>query len=724
MPSTLSIHILASLLLLIFFCVSFEVYAMRNKDTSSLWMRAATGVLLGCIAIALMHYKVMYGAVEFDFRTVMLCLCGLFFGPIPTFAALATSIGFIIFSHIGAMPATSLIAECTYTLAAGATGAVLHNSKRKWERKKSLIVIAIAIAITQAIMTLCLYISGSLQSSLQDHTMAIFVIQPVTTMLMATMMTARISHFATERKYKLLEDKYNKLILCNDDIFWEFDSAGKATYVSDNVAQAIGYQPKELIGHMPYFIMDDVPSVRAIAEYGQNNEKPGHEYLRKQLIIKHKEGNNVYCDARIMSIIDPSTRRTSGFLCVTRNVTNAHLHNELSKHNQKFIRKQTARLYEQQKEINEYKKQLDAANAAIEEAHKQSLKELSQQMTTITNICNEMTPTIEDIRHYVTILTDKTSDPDKKDIALKQLLHTTDFVSSFAKDLTDSSELAKGITKVTLSIENIEKLVNDICDYHNTRNIYLLKKPIILQREIDLRPDEKVIKTDPRHLRRILSILIDNSYIFTNTGQITVRCSLQSESELLFSISDTGIGVPEAAYKNMFKPFSEYELPEVFKKSLVRHSGLGLSISKSLVELMGGQIWFSSAIGKGTTVSFYIPYIKAGKIASETNAQYDWQGHTALIATQNRFNGIFASETLAKTHIKYRSIHIDDLSAPQESEYFSHYDIIVADCAESDSPALQSIIQKYPSAAVIAIDDSSSPTTICKEIEKKLTHQS
>lgn len=710
---------LVSISLLVLFCISYEMYAIRSKDTSRLWVKVVTGVWLGGIAIASIYYKMQYGVAEFDFRTVVLCLCGLFFGTTATWSALAVTIGFVIFNGIGATPATELIAECTYTIAAGVTGAIMHNSNRKWERKKSTVAIVFTIALTYAIMALCQYIAGTIQIT-KDHLVVVFAILPVTALIIAMMTATRTNHFETVRRLKLLEDKYNKLILCNEDIFWEFDASGKATYVSDNVTQAIGYQPKELLGHMPYFIMDDVKSVRAIAEYGKNNEKPGRNYLRKQLIIKHKSGNNVYCDARIMSIIDPETRATSGFLCVTRNVTNSHLHNELSKHNQKFIRQQTARLYQQQKEIDEYKKQLDIINQDYEEARRKSLKEVDKQMSTINNICNEMTPAIEDIKHYIIILNDKAADPAKKEIVLQQLLHTTDFISAISTDVKDISNLAKGVTKVSLSIENIEKIINEICDYHHTRNTYLLKKPIILQHEIDLRPDEKNIKTDPRHLRRIISILIANSYVFTNTGQITVRCSRQSESELLISVTDTGIGVPEAAYKNMFNPFREYDVPEIFKKSLARHSGLGLSISKSLVELMGGKIWFVSAVGKGTTVSFTIPYIKASKIATETNAQYNWEGHTALIATQNRLNSILASETLAKTNIRYRSIRIDDHNAPQDSEYFSQYDVIVTDSLAANSAQLLSIAQKYPSAAVVIINDNTTPTAICKEIDKKI----
>lgn len=720
MPSTLHTNMLASLLLLIFFYVSFEIYTMRHKDTAShQWVETIIGVWLGGIVIALTQFKLVYGTVDFDFRTVVLCLCGLFFGTRTTLAALAISVAGIAILGIGNTPASALIAECTYTIAAGATGAILHNNKQLWGSLRSIMMVVITIVITQAIMTLCIYIAGTTQDNINDHAMVILAILPTTTLFFATIMTARTKQFETERRHKLLEDKYNKLILCNDDIFWEFDSSGKVSYVSDNVTQALGYQPKELVGHMPYYFTEDVSSVRAIAIYGQTNEKPGQDYMRKQLILKHKEGNNVYLDTRVMSIIDPETHATSGFVCVTRNVTNSHLHNELSKHNQKFIREQTARLYEQQKEIDEYKQKLESANEEREQARKQSMLDADKQMTTISNICSEITPAIEDIKRYTTIINDKKTDSTTKDTAIQQLQYTADFICTFSKDLIDSSDLSKGITKVSLSIDNIEKTINEICTYHNTRNTYLLKKPIILQREIDLQPDQIIIKTDPLHLRRIINILVGNSYVFTNTGQITVKCSLQSETELLFSVSDTGIGVPEAAYKNMFKEFSEQELPNTFRKSVIRHSGLGLSICKSLVELMGGQIWFSSAIGKGTTISFTIPYIKAGEIASETNAQYNWQGHTALIATKNRFKGIFVSETLAKTNIKYRCIHIDDYNTPQESEYFRKYDVIITDCTDDDT--LQSITQKYPSASVVSIYDNTSATAICKEIDKKIT---
>lgn len=724
MPNTVPTNALTSLLLLIFFCASFEVYAMRHKDTPPLWGKLLTGAWIGVISIVLMHFKMQYGTVAFDFKTVVLCLSGLFFGHATTAMATCFTIESIIF-HSENPSGSEIIAECTYTVAAGAIGIMLHESNRKGNSKKSLAVLALAIIIMQAITWLCIHVcgSGAARGDSKDLAMVILLVQPATIMLIGTMMNARIKHFNTEHKLKILEDKYNKLILCNDDIFWEIDAAGKVTYVSDNVTQALGYTPEELIGRMPYYFIEDVPSVRLIAEYGKVSDQPGKDYFRHTLVLKHKGGNRVYCDTRGMSIIDPDIQKTSGFVCVTRNVTNSHLHNELSKHNQKFIREQTSSLQKLQNEIEDYKQRLERAKQETEDVRSQSSKAASKKMNAIANICNEIAPAMDDIQKYIAILNDKKSDPNIKDTALQQLLHTSDFLSSLSKDIMDSDALANGIIKVSLSIENIEKTINEICDYYNSRNLYLLKKPIIMQREIDLRPDQKNIKTDIQHIKRILNILIANAYIFTNTGQVTVKCTLQSEDELLFSVSDTGIGVPEAAYKNMFRKFDEYDLPTNVKRNVAKHSGLGLSICKALVELMGGQIWFVSEIGKGTTISFTTPYIKAGEMASETNAQYNWQGHTALVATQKRFNAILISEILAKTNIRYRSINVGDHDVQQESDYFKQYDVIITDEETSGTAALNAITQRHPAAAVITIGHPASANTICKEIDQHFTQK-
>jgi len=725
MLSSAPICTLMSMLMLILFCIGFGVYAKMQKDTGRSGLQYAAGIILGLIAISLTLCKIEYEGVAFDFRTVMLCLCGLFFGTKPAAIATAMTAALVLVQGADNATPSALAAECTYTASAGIIGILFGDASRKWRSSKSIPIIAGASMITQMVTAICAHMSGCCAESghLWEHLVIILVIMPTTATLTGILITRQIGRMEIIHQYKILEDKYYKLSLCNDDTFWELDSVGKITYVSANITQTLGYEPDEIIGQKPHFIIEDVQSIQRLTKYAHLSAKPGQEYFRNELVLKHKKGNNVYCDTRGMCIIDQSNQQVAGYICITRNVTNVHLHNELSRHNQKFIREQTIRLNKLQKDIEDYKQKLIQANKDIAEAQLKSNQSAKKQMMMLANVCNEIIPATDDIYKYIRIIRDQSQTEATRSAMLDQMLFAAEFLKSISNDLIDSTYLANGLTKLSLSISNIADAIAEICDYHNSRNTYLYKKPVILQHDIKLRPDETTVKTDIQHLKHIINILITNAYAFTNAGQITVSCSLQSDTELLISVSDTGIGVPEAAYKNMFKSIDQTDLPQTTKKIYYKHTVFGLSIAKSLVELMGGQIWFVSDVGKGTTISFTTPFIKAGEMASQANIQYKWQDHTALIATTNRYSSILASETLAKTHIRYNTMLIsaDGRNTSTGSQYFKHYDVIISDTKATTSPPVQQAAKDNPSAALITIDGSTTPAALCKQIDKHFT---
>lgn len=112
---------------------------------------------------------------------------------------------------------------------------------------------------------------------------------------------------------------------------------------------------------------------------------------------------------------------------------------------------------------------------------------------------------------------------------------------------------------------------------------------------------------DPTKLRQVLINLIGNSIKFTHKGQVrlVIGKNPSKKDTLLISVNDTGIGIPDDRQHMIFQKFSQAD------NSVTRKyggTGLGLAISKSLVELMGGQIWFKSRPGTGTTFFFTIPY--------------------------------------------------------------------------------------------------------------------
>lgn len=119
---------------------------------------------------------------------------------------------------------------------------------------------------------------------------------------------------------------------------------------------------------------------------------------------------------------------------------------------------------------------------------------------------------------------------------------------------------------------------------------------------------------DPNRLRQVLNNLIGNAIKFTERGEVNVsiKKKLQRDDkiELLFAVSDTGIGVSKEEKSRLFKTFSQVD------SSITRNfggAGLGLVISKKLVEMMGGRMWVESDKGKGSTFYFTIEAIKGEK---------------------------------------------------------------------------------------------------------------
>jgi signal transduction histidine kinase len=113
---------------------------------------------------------------------------------------------------------------------------------------------------------------------------------------------------------------------------------------------------------------------------------------------------------------------------------------------------------------------------------------------------------------------------------------------------------------------------------------------------------------NPRALKKILRHLLKNAVKFTNTGEIILKVEEvadeeieQGKAKLLFSVSDTGIGIPPDIFSDMFETFVQGDGSNTRQYSGV---GLGLAICKRLVEIQSGEIWLESEPGKGSTFYF------------------------------------------------------------------------------------------------------------------------
>jgi len=236
---------------------------------------------------------------------------------------------------------------------------------------------------------------------------------------------------------------------------------------------------------------------------------------------------------------------------------------------------------------------LDAAFADIAE----KLKEIDESKTQLlSNISHDLKTPLASIMLYVNNLLKGVYGElaEKQTDCLARIKNKCDELVRLVNDLLDLSRIALGtisLQKQTVALcDVIEEVVSGLKHRAEAKGISLTSSCDGILK----------ITVDPDRLKRILNNLLDNALKFTESGSVTVDVTDKVDN-VEISVSDTGIGIPESELENIFDRFYR-----VFSAENTRGVGLGLAITKSLVELHGGKIGVESEVGKGSR--FYMTF--------------------------------------------------------------------------------------------------------------------
>lgn len=263
-----------------------------------------------------------------------------------------------------------------------------------------------------------------------------------------------------------------------------------------------------------------------------------------------------------------------------------------------------------QAKINRRNKEIEKANKKLEELNEELKNALFKaeesdrlKSAFLANVSHELRTPLNGILGFASLLSNDSFDKEKKQSFIDMIDMQGKHLLRIIEDLIDIARIEAD--EVGLVYKEVD--VNDLFDkqllfYIN--NLTLKNKENI---EIYLSKgfvdNDFIIQTDKTRLIQVLNNLVSNSIKYTETGRINIGYDLV-DNDLLIYVSDTGMGISEAYQNVIFQPFTQADESVTRKHDGM---GLGLAITKRLVEALGGKIWFESEEGKGTTFYFTHP---------------------------------------------------------------------------------------------------------------------
>ncbi len=358
------------------------------------------------------------------------------------------------------------------------------------------------------------------------------------------------------------EERLSNILKTTNEGFWLIDTEDITVDINDAMCDILQRPREEIVGSNINKFLDE-ENIKTV--HSQEVKRGEDEKGLYEVTLTRADGSIVPCLVNAAPLFDADGNKIGSFGMFTDITERKHMEDEI----------------------------IEAKHAAIEanKAKGDFLANMSHEIRTPMNAVIGMTH-----------LALKTKLTPKQQDYLHKIQTSANSLLGIINDILDFSKIEAG----KMDMESVNFNLDDVLD--NLGNLVSVKAQEKEDLEVLFATDQNVphfLVGDPLRLGQVLINLANNAVKFTDTGEIVVSTKLLHQTEdkvtLQFAVSDTGIGLTEEQAGKLFQSFTQADTSTTRKYG---GTGLGLTISKRLVEMMGGEIWVESEPGQGSTFIF------------------------------------------------------------------------------------------------------------------------
>lgn len=317
--------------------------------------------------------------------------------------------------------------------------------------------------------------------------------------------------------------------------------------------------------------------------------------------FSHPDVKYVQCQIQPMQ---DASGNYAGKLWVIRDRTDLVQNQKSVEHASRDIEKRKFDFEKKSQDLGKAYREVEELNKSVTEANRLKSEFLS-------NMSHELRTPLNSILALSSILLAR-MDGDLNEEQEKQLKIIEKSGKNLLRLINDILDLSK-IDSGRMDIFNSEYAVHDFAESLRMTIMPMLKETD-LEFKIDVQEGIDIHSSDENKLKQILLNLISNAIKFTHKGSVTLLVKRTKFDDVLeYSVTDTGIGIEPSNFETIFDPFRQLDGSATRKYG---GTGLGLAVTKKLVDLLGGKIWVESEPGKGSAFKFILPAKLRGTTSS------------------------------------------------------------------------------------------------------------